>query len=405
MLRDFFLLALQGLKHRGVRSWLTMLGIFIGIAAVVSLISLGQGLQQAITGQFSTLGPDRLIVENAGTGFGPPGSTAIAKLTKHDVDIIKRVQGVESAIPRLLRVVKVEYNKIASFEFAVSMPPDQEDIDIIYDTFNMKAAQGRLLEAGDKGKIVLGSDIVENDAFDKPLRVGTHVLIQGKSFEIIGILEKVSSFQINSAIFMQEDDLKDILSLGDEIDLIAIKAVSEKETERVAQDIERELRKDRREKEGEEDFSVQTPVQALQSVNTILNIINLIVAGIAAISLVVGGVGITNTMYTSVLERTKEIGIMKAIGAKNGDVMSIFLFESGLLGLVGGVVGAVIGIGLAFGISAILKSFVGALSLDVTISLPLLLGAIGFSLIIGTISGVFPALQASRLKTVETLRR
>ena len=111
MIKDYFSLALKNLKHRGLRSWLTMLGIFIGIAAVVALISLGQGLQQAVTGQFSTLSIDKLIIQNSGTGFGPPGSTAIRKLTSHDLDLIKNIQGVKLATGRLIRMVKIEYNK------------------------------------------------------------------------------------------------------------------------------------------------------------------------------------------------------------------------------------------------------------------------------------------------------
>ena len=191
--------------------------------------------------------------------------------------------------------------------------------------------------------------------------------------------------------------LKKILSKALEVD--------EKEINDVASRIEDKMRKDRKEKKGEEDFSVQTPVKALGTVNLILNIINLIVTGIAAISLVVGGIGIMNTMYTSVLERTKEIGIMKAIGARNSDVMKIFLIESGLLGLVGGVVGAVIGLLLAFGVSGAANAAFGSVILKVTLSWPLLLMSISFSLIIGIVSGISPAIQASKLKPVDALRK
>ena len=165
------------------------------------------------------------------------------------------------------------------------------------------------------------------------------------------------------------------------------------------------MRRDRNEDEGEEDFSVQTPIQSLQSVNTIISIINLVVSGIAGISLLIGGIGIANTMFTSVLERTKEIGVMKSIGAQNKDILAIFLIESSLIGLVGGIVGGLIGLALAFGVSGIANSFFGENILQVAFSPSLLFASLGFSFVIGALSGIIPAYQASRLNPVEALRK
>ena len=204
---------------------------------------------------------------------------------------------------------------------------------------------------------------------------------------------------------MLEDDLKELLKIGDEIDIIAAQVTDKNRIQEVGNEIERKLRRDRNEKIGEEDFSVQTPVKALGAVNLVLNIVNIIVIGIAAISLFVGGIGITNSMFTSVLERTKEIGIMKAVGARNKDILLIFLIESGLLGFVGGVVGALIGLGFAFTASFIANQALGATLLEVSISYPLLFAAIAFSLVIGLISGIVPAIQASKLKQTEALRK
>ena len=405
MIRDYFSLAFGNLKHRGLRSWLTMLGIFIGIAAVVSLISLGSGLQSAITGQFSTLSTDKLVVQSASTGFGAPGSSAVRKLTSHDVRLIESVQGVKEVIGRLIRIAKVEYNGALSFSYLGSIPDNQKQADVIYESVSVKAAEGKILKSGDNGKIVLGADIAGSDVFGKKIRIGSKLNIQGKDFTVIGILEKSSSFQINSVILMTEKDMKNILNIGDEYDMILVQVNDKNQAENIAQDITTKMRKDRKEKIGEEDFSVQTPLQAIQSVNTILNIINLIVTSIAGISLLVGAIGITNTMYTSVLERTREIGIMKAIGAKNKDILLIFLIEAGLLGLVGGVIGALIGLGFAFLVSTIANAALGDTILNVQISYPLLIGAISFSLIVGIVAGVLPAIQASKLKPTEALRK
>jgi putative ABC transport system permease protein len=404
MLKEYFSLAFENLKHRGIRSWLTMLGIFIGIAAVVSLISLGNGLQTAITGQFASLSADTLTIQNAQTGFGPPGSTAVRKLTEHDLDIVKSVPGVEVAIPRLLRSVAVEYNKIVGFKYLASMPKEQGDVDFIYRTMNVKTSSGRLLKADDRGAVIIGADFMKKEEFDREVKVGNTITVQGKDFKVIGILEKASTLQINMAAIMSEDDMKNILNISDEIDIIIARVVNKDRTAEVAELIANRMRRDRNEKVGEEDFSVQTPVQALQSVNTILSILNIIITGIATISLIIGGIGIANTMYTSVLERMKEIGIMKAVGGKNSDILKIFVIESGLLGLVGGIVGAIIGLGFAFLVSAIASQFLGENIIDVTISYPLLFMAISFAFLIGLVAGILPALQASRLKPVAALR-
>jgi len=404
MLSKYFFLAVKNIKKREIRSWLTLLGIFIGIAAVVSLISLGAGLQSAVLGQFSSLGTDKLIVMNAETGFGPPGSTAIKKLNDHDVGVIKQVNGLEKVIPRLIRVNSVEYNRIVGYGFVVSMPEEDKNLEMVYETLNIDVEQGRKLTEDDKGKVVLGHDYAKTKDFEKDIEVGKNLKIQGKDFEIIGILEPAGTFQINSVVFMLDSDMKNLLKIEDEWDLINIKVKEGENVEKVAEDIKEKIRKDRGEKEGEEDFSVQTPSQAIESVKTILNIVNLIIVGIAAISLIVGGIGIANTMYTSVLERTREIGVMKAIGAKNSDILLIFLFESGLLGLIGGVIGAVLGLGLAFGLSNAANTALGTKLIEVSISWPLLCSSVLFSLIVGIISGVLPAIQGSKLKPVEALR-
>jgi len=382
-----------------------MLGIFIGIAAVVSLITLGQGLQNAIMGQFGSLSTDKLTVTNAETGFGPPGSTAVVKLTQHDVDVISKVPGVEMVIPRLLRPVSIEYNQALGFGYLASMPKDSKAYSTIYDTFTTETQSGRLLQLGDKGKVLLGSEYGKTEGFGKQIITGSRVNLNGKDFQVIGILEPSSTFQINLAILMNEDDMKSLLNINDEYDLIVVQVQKGADIEAVSEAIKQKMRRDRNEKVGDEDFTVQTPISMLSSVNTILSIINAVVIGIALVSLLVGALGIANTMYTSVLERTREIGIMKAIGARNNDVLLIFLFESGLLGFIGGVIGVIIGMSLAFAAAAGANAALGLTLFEVTFSLPLLIGSVVFSFLVGVISGVLPALQASKLKPVDALRK
>jgi putative ABC transport system permease protein len=404
MMKDYFGLAFGNLRKRGIRSWLTMLGIFIGIAAVVSLISLGQGLQNAITAQFATLDVDKLIVSNADTGFAPPGATAVKKLNEHDLELIEDVIGVEEVVPRIVRVVRVEYNEFLDFSFIANVPEEVDRRKIVYDALNVDVDDGKLLEDGDKGKVLLGDNFRDN-RFGKELRVGNKLLIEDEKFEVAGFLKRASTFQINSVILMLDSDLMEILKLEDEIDIIVVKVAEGEDTQEIAIRLEQELREERNLKAGEDDFSVQTPLQGIQGVNNVLTTINLIVAAIAGIALVVGGVGITNTMFTSVVERTREIGVMKSVGAKNKDILWIFLFESGLLGLVGGIIGSLLGLLLAFGAATGANAGLGTNLFQVQIDYVLIMGAIIFSFGIGVLSGLVPAYQASKLNPVDALRK
>ncbi len=405
MIQDDFFLAVNNVKRRGIRSGLTLLGIFLGVAAVVSLISLGSALQQAITGQFSTLDADKLVVENVGTGFGPPGSTVVKKLTAHDLRLIENTPEIDLVIKRYIRSVSVEFNDHRSFEIISSLPTTAAGLNLVYDFFNAEAQQGKLIDETAEGKVVLGNNFLDDDKFGKLIRVGKSVLINGKPFKVAGILKKSSSFILNDVILMPENDLINLLNLQDEIDLIVVQVTEAKQLESTAEILRHKFRRDRRQDLGEEDFSIQTPEQSLSAVNTILTIINIIVSSIAALSLVIGGIGIANTMYTSVLERTKEIGVMKSIGANSKKILFIFLVESGLLGLVGGIVGTVIGLSLAWLVTAVATRALGGFVFTIKVSWPLLFLAIAFSLIVGIVSGIIPAIQASRLHPVEALRK
>jgi len=406
MAKDHLILALKNVKKRGIRSWLTMLGVFIGIAAVVSLISLGQGLEAAITGQFGALSIDTLLIQGADTGFAPPGSASVTKMTNREFEIIESTAGVRIAVPRFLRAGTLEFNNVKGFSFVGSIPEGKKEREEIYDSLNVEIAQGDLLGSTDHGKIVIGSAFIANDLYKKPIKLGSKILVQDRPFKVIGILKQSSTFTLNGAVFMMEEDVKKIFDIPkNEIDFIIAKISTGDQIEEVAEQIEKKLRRHRNQKVEEQDFEVQTPVQSLETVGTVLSVVNIVIVGIALISLLVGGIGITNTMFTSVLERTKEIGIMKAIGAENHDILLIFLFEAGLLGLVGGIIGAALGLGLALSVSALANAALGNVILSVSPSMPLIFSSITFSLIIGVVSGIVPALQASKLNPVDALRK
>ena len=187
-------------------------------------------------------------------------------------------------------------------------------------------------------------------------------------------------------------------------DVIAVKVQKGVNVNNVANEIEKSMRRDRHLDIGKEDFEIQTPQQILATLDNILTIVEIVLIGISAISLLVGGIGIANTMYTAVIERTKEIGIMKSVGAQNKDILLIFVIESGLLGLVGGAIGIAIGIGLSKLVEFMAFKFFGTSLIKAFFPWYLIAGSLMFSILIGSVSGLLPAKQASSLKPVDALR-
>jgi len=398
MIAEYFKLAVRNLWKKGIRSWLTMLGIFVGIAAVVSLISLGQGMDDAIKGQFSSIGSNIIIVM-PGAGFESFGS---AKLYKHDEDIIKGVRGVDNLAPFQAKVSKVEYNRKVQY-LPVNGAPADDRYKLIED-MGIKIAQGRRPQPSDRFKAFLGSRFASGDVFkNKYLKVGDKITIDGHEFEVSGVLESIGNPQDDSTVWIPIDTAQDIFNDKGYVEII-VETKSGFKPSDVADDIKQKMRRDRGEKEGEEDFTVQTSDQLLESVSGILNAVQAVLIGIAAISLMVGGIGIMNTMYTSVLERTSEIGVMKAIGAKNSDILTIFLIESGVIGTFGGIIGIIMGLGLSKTVEFYATNVLGDSLLKASTSPYLIVGALLFSFVVGCASGTFPAIQASKLRPVEALR-
>jgi len=401
-MKAYFSLAFNNLRRRKLRSWLTMIGIFIGIAAVVALISLGQGLQNYITGEFEKLGVDKIIIQPK--GMGAPGSTGSAslKLTSKDLKVIEDVRGVDWAIGYLIKQGQAKYKGETGIGYATGIT--QEGMELFEEIGSWEIIDGRILKDGDKYKTVVGYNHVYGDIWDRPLGIGNTIEIEGVEFKVVGVLAKIGNPIDDGILYVPKDTLKEILNIDDEESQIIVKTAEGFDPADVADRIERKLRQSRGEKEDQETFSVQTSEQLLDTFSSIFAVVQAVLVGIAAISLLVGGIGIMNTMYTAVIERTKEIGTMKAVGARNSDILLIFLIESGLLGLVGGMIGIVIGIGLSKSAEYLAANALGTDLLQAATGYELILGALAFSFVIGAASGILPALQAAKLKPAEALR-
>jgi len=404
MIVDHFLLAFNSLIHKKIRSWLTLLGIFIGVLAVVSLIGLGDGLRTAITSQFGISSTEVLTVQAGGvTGAGPPGAGVINELTDDDSDEIEKLGSVEYSIPRILQTGKLEFKDQVVFGYAMSIP-DGEKRKFAYEVLDIDTEAGRMLKDGDSSKVVLGYNFLGGSVgLDNKVVVGDTVLIQDEKFEVVGITEKKGSFIFDNIVHMNEDRLKQLFDIDNEVDIIAVKAKNKDLVPKAKEDIEKLMRKRRDVKEGEEDFEVQTPDAALADLNNILVGIQIFIIVIASISILVGAIGIVNTMLTSVTERRKQIGIMKSIGAKNSDIFYQFFIEAGLMGLMGGMLGTIIGTIIAFFGTMGINSWVGSAA-NPQINFILIFGALFGSFIIGAVSGILPAMRAAKQNPVDALR-
>ena len=335
---DYFLMVVNSIRHRKLRSWLTVVGIIIGVAAIISLITISRSLQGTIEQQFETFGANRIFV--SGKGFQGPGTMSNC-LTMEDVETIEKISGFKY-VTRLFRSAEVKFKKEAGFTLINGLPAEQYS-DFLADT-GVKMRTGRAIKDNERYVAIIGSRAAEK-MFSKELDVGNRIQINKVDFKIIGILEEIGNSQDDNQISIPLETAREIFDEPESVDTIIIQVKSSSEIPAIQEKIEKELER----KRGDTNFEVVTASQILEQINQVLGVMQIVLVGIAAISLLVGAIGIMNSMYTSVLERTKEIGIMKAIGARNPDILWIFLIEAGMIGLVGGILGTALGSGMALG--------------------------------------------------------
>ncbi len=402
MKSEYFKIAIKNLSKRKLRSWLTMLGIFISIATIFTLISLSLGLQEAVKEQFEMLGTDKFFIMPKAMMSGGTASGNYM-LTEKDVSFIEKKGGIERITYYTMGNVKVEFKEEIKYLVAIGTPP--KDIKIFSEAGSWKVKEGKFPEDKDKTGVFLGADFnKEKIIFEKAINVGNKIKINGEDFKVVGIAEQIGNPSDDSSIVLPIETFRKIMNISERVDVILIQVREGENVTEVSKEIEKNLRKYRGLTEKTQDFTVSTPEELLESFQIILKIITAFLVSIAGISLVVGAVGIANTMYTSVVERTREIGVMKAIGAKNSDISQIFLIESGLLGLVGGIIGVILGYLISKIVEIVAVTQLNTNLLQVAAPWYLVIGCLFFGFAIGALSGVFPAIQASKTNIVDALR-
>ena len=415
--KDIIKLSMNSLSHRGLRSWLTILGIVIGVAAVVAIVSIGSGMQQTISTQLGGLGADIVTVSPGfsravGTHFGGrtmQTTTTSQNLTNKDIQIIKSVSGVQFVNGIVSDRVDVTY-------LAESASVSVQGVDPLAwrEMTTSELESGRYLTPSDGNVVVIGNRIA-NDMFKQPLLINTQIKIEGKSFRIVGILEGSGGFAgfggDDNTIFMPINSARTIVEDMDinQFSSIQAKVTDSESIDEIVERIEGRLMLSRHVTEDTKDFTIASAQAMQETISNVMGTLNLFLSGIAAISLLVGAIGIANTMFMSVMERTRQIGTLKALGATNFEVMKLFLFESAMIGFIGGLIGIFLGF-IASGTISEVGVRMGGVGMrgmggGITLITPeLVLFAIGFSVFIGMVSGLLPARRAASLQPVEALR-
>lgn len=394
---DYIKMSFRNIIRRKRRTTLTVIGIFIGITAVVSLVSLGQGLEASIEQEFESIGGNKIFINAGGSLSGSSSST----LTEQDLIAVRSVRGVQQVGGTIFMNTGVSYNDQTTFLPIIGMPTDNTQ-EIVMESWAMEMGEGRMVRDTDQYGVVLGSQAA-NRVFDDEISIRSNININGQKHRVIGILEPTGDPSIDTAMILPLGPARELMDREDSYDWLFAQVDEGSDSSEVKDDVERAMRNQRGVEEGEETFTVSTQEDLLESFNSILGVVSGIVIGIASISLFVGAVGIMNTMYTSVTQRTREIGVMKAIGAQKRQIMFVFLLESAVIGFLGGLTGVIFGVSLSW-LGAFGMTEFSTLSITPYLGAELLGGAMIFSIVLGILSGVLPARRASNLEPAEALR-
>ena len=388
---EAFRVALGALRANRLRSALTMLGVIIGVAAVVVLVALGSGAKQEVEDQVEGLGSNIIIVVPGKFELG--SAPSVSRLTLDDVSLLGRVVGDERRVA--VSVASGENVGVGRRETFVTVNGVNENVPNVFDR---PLARGEYITASDvdtrRRVAVLGSTVVRR-VFGDVDPLGRQVSIAGVRFRVIGVFEKVgSTFGVDrdSEVHIPVTAAQRLFGV-DRIDALAVKAPRADDVE----PLQKKLTAALQDKYDGEEFSAVTQTQILGTIGRILGLLTLVLAAIAAISLLVGGVGVSNIMLVSVRERTREIGLRKALGARQRDVLLQFLIEAVLLCVVGGLIGIGLGVG-----GSLLVAAVSPLPAVIAWWSPVL--AFVVSAAVGIFFGVAPARRAGRLDPVVALR-
>ncbi len=401
--------AIKGLQTHKSRSALTILGIVIGITSIILIMSLGQGAKDLILGQIQGLGAKNVVVLPGKEPGGPSDLASLYadSLKERELVALRNKNNVPNAV-RVMPIIFGSENAVYQNEiYKASLFGSGETMAALWD---LKPIDGSFFQNEDvksKASVVVLGDKVKTELFGTSKAVGEKIRIKNTTFRVIGVLAAKgpgSLIDFDSATIVPYTTMQQYVVGTKYFQRVVVEADSENNIEAVAMDIRKTLRDLHNITDpAKDDFFVSTPAEVADKLGTIFNTLTIFLAAVAAISLVVGGVGIMNIMLVSVTERTKEIGLRKALGATNNDIQTQFLLEAVILTAIGGVIGIILGSGLALITSVLITKF-GGLNWQYIFPISAAVLGIVVSSLVGLVFGIYPARQAAKKSPMEALR-
>ena len=396
---ETFKVALEAILSNKMRSGLTMLGVIIGVLAVILLVSIGEGARVYITKELTGLGTNLLIITPGKTttsgGFHPPSAGTVRKLTYDDAQALRRRAWLlTDAVPIVLGTGRIKFRNLGRDTMVIGTTPEFQRVRNLFIGIGSYVSQS---DVDTKAKVAVLGTKVKEELFGDQNALGQVVMLSDARYRVVGVMQKKGTslgWDVDDVIFIPVTSGQDLFGTDSLFEILASTPRTE-DVERAITQIKDILIKRHAHKE---DFSIQTQGAMLSTMDTILGVLTAVLGGIAGISLLVGGIGIMNIMLVSVRERTREIGIRKAIGARNSDIMAQFLIEAITLSGVGGVIGIVLGVGIAL----LIPLFVTVL--PTSVSAWSIVMAFSFSMAVGVFFGVYPARKASLQDPITALR-
>ncbi len=409
-----FLFALRTIRTHRARTALALLGVVIGVFAIVVVTALGEGVKSYILGQVESFGTNLIQVEvkipnttamSSENSTGRAQGTQITTLTVKDAEAIEKIANIEAVYAGTIGQERATYRSVGK---RISLFGTGSDVALVDQ--NLKLASGRFFTKEEDASLaqvaVLGSDTKET-FFGSSDAVGEYVILKGEKYRVIGVLESrgaVAFLNLDSFTYIPVRTLQKKLLGVNYVQFVSVKMKdTSRETETVADIVALLRQRHDITDPDKDDFSVTSTKETQETLGDVLGALSILLLALTSISLVVGGVGIMNVMYVSVSERTSEIGLRKAVGATSKSILQQFLFEALIITLLGGVLGILLGMLLTLVLGYIFTSF--GFPLPLSFSLQSFLLGVSFSTAVGVIFGLAPAYRASELTPMEALRR